>query len=121
MKNLKLNILVTLLIISPVFSMSQQTDKAKIASAANDYVVKLTNDVNLTEIQKEKLKQCVIVYFTKMTNAQKQTNKVTKKNDCELAEFLFTQQSDSILSSEQREIIQSKSIIRAENSSKKNN
>ena len=121
MKTLKFILLFNFIAISSILCFSQQVDKGKIKNAANDYVNKLAIDVQMTDNQKISLKESVINYFTEMTIVKTIIDKDKQKSIIENAEKIFTQKTDSILTTEQRETVRFKSNQRAETASNKNN
>lgn len=94
--------------------MAQKSDNFDFSTAAEEYVTKLSLDVQLTEIQKEKLKTNVNDYFSKINKAAKISDKAKYDNEVMVIKQLFQQQTDSILTDSQKKEIEQKNESRAE-------
>jgi len=114
MKSIKCLLLFVVLIFPVTLVLCQSTGKSKIEAAANDYVNKLSADVELTDLQKKSINKSVVRYFTEQTNARE--NKETEKQKSLIlsSDSIFTLQIDSILSREQREAVAAKAKQRGE-------
>lgn len=122
MKSIKCLLLFVVLILPVTLVLCQSTGKSKIEAAANDYVNKLSTDVELTELQKRSINKSVVRYFTEQTNARENKDTEGQKRMIMSSDSIFTQQIDSILSKDQQEAVAAKAKQRGEqavNSNKK--
>jgi len=114
MKSIKCLLLFVVLIFPVTLVICQNTGKSKIEAAANDYVNKLSADVELTDLQKKSINKSVVRYFTEQTNARENKEAEKQKSLILSSDSIFTLQIDSILSREQREAVAAKAIQRGE-------